>query len=154
MSTKAPIAVISYGKFLKPADAWAAEQIDALPRNKRLNARITEQRSLGQLGWYWAGLALLVDNFDDADREKWPNSRKFHKMVLEALGYFDKIWRIDGTYRIEVDSIAFDEMTEDEFQTAFEAVRAFVVKQWGYDPWDMWKAERDAQAALAKGGGR
>lgn len=145
MSAKAPIAVISYGKFLKPADAWASEQIDALPRNKRLNARITEQRSLGALGWYWAGLALLVDNLDDAEATRWPTSRKMHKLILEELGYFEKVYRIDGSFRTEVDSIAFDEMDEPEFRIVFEKARAFVLKHWGWDPWQTWMDEREAQ---------
>lgn len=139
---KPPIMMRKERGHLVPIDAWALEQLDALPEGKDLSVRVTQPRSIGRLNWYWAGLGLLVENLDDEDRAKWPNARKMHNAFLEALGYVEKIWRIDGSFRIQVDSIALDNMTEEEFAQLFENVRAMAVRLFGYDPWQVWMDER------------
>lgn len=147
---KAPIAVISDGRVLRPADAYAAEQIDALPRGDRLNARITQERSPGKLALYWAGLGLLSENLSEEHQARWPTARKLHNMLMEAHGYVEQIWRIDGTFRLVPDSIAMNNMEEAEFEQYREQARGFVVRNFGFDPWEMWVAEKEAEKAMRR----
>lgn len=142
MSKKPPILCRKDNGRLVPVDAWSAEQMDALPTDKTLSVTVTHPRSLGRLGWWWGGLALAVDNFSDEDRERWPTSRKLHNAILEALGFTEKLWRVDGTYRIEVDSISFDAMTEEEFKDVFALAEQLAIKLWDYSPWAVWMEQR------------
>lgn len=142
---KPPILMRKEAGRLVPIDPWAREQIDALPEGKDLHVRASERRTHGLNGLYWAGLGLLVDNFDEADAKMWRTSKRLHKTLLCELGYVERIYRIDGTFTEQADSVAFDEMDEADFKELFEHVRAMVVKRWRYDPWDLWKANRDLQ---------
>jgi hypothetical protein len=153
MATKPPIAVVSDGRVLRPADPYAAEQIEQLQRNVRLNARVTvatakESRRSGMNSLFHAGLGLLVENLDDADTSRWPTVKKMKDSLLEELGFVERRYALDGkSYKDEPDSIAFDNMSDDDFEVFFERARAVVVARWGYDPWDAWIAEREAEKA-------
>lgn len=141
--SKAPIICrVNAQNHLVGIDAWASEQIEALPRDKDIKVVATTFRSLGRLGWWWGGLALAVDNFSDEDRERWPTSRKLNDAILEALGFTEKLWRVDGTYRLSVDSISFEAMTEDEFKEVFALAEQLAIKLWDYSPWEAWMNAR------------
>jgi len=142
--TKRPpiICRIEQGRFV-PVDAWGAEQIDALPRDVEYALSYTRPATAtGKRNWYWAGLGLLVENFSDEHRAKWPSARKVHNMLMEAMGYVDRLWRVDGTFRIEVDSVSFDKMDDAEFSELFETARSIVAPLFGYDPWSKWMDAR------------
>jgi hypothetical protein len=130
---------------LHPIDAWAAEQVDALPFDKDLSVRVTLNRSHGRLNWWWAGLGLMVDNLPDHQRKMWPTARKMHNAILEALGFVERIYRIDGTFRTEVDSVSFEAMDEEEFIEVFERGRALAIGIVGYDPFELWMQEAKAK---------
>lgn len=127
-----------------PADPYTAEIMDTIPEDgKRFAVDLKEDRSKGELAFYWAGIGLLVNNFTDEAREKWPNSERFSKALLEATGHSTRWWRLDGTYTDRADSIALNKMEAAEFETYFETARAMVVSMFGYDPWDLWAQEKD-----------
>lgn len=148
------------GRTFRPADAMAAEHADStFVQGARLDGRMTRpvvahDRRQSQNRLYWAGLGLLVKNFDEADEKRWPTSRHIHDAILDALGYKYRLWRIDGTFKVEIDSVAADKMGDEDFDDLFEKARAIVLKLFGYDPWEAWKAEKDAEAALKKQGRR
>lgn len=119
---------------LVPASAWAQEQLDALPEGKDLSVRVTQSRSLSQLGLFWAGLALAVENFDDDMRQNFPSARKLYRAVLIALGYSDTIHRIDGSTMQVENSVAFDAMTQEEMNEFMELARGLFERWIGYDP--------------------
>lgn len=141
---------------LVPADPYSAELMDEMIEGKEVAADIKQDRRRGELNLYWAGIGLLVANYSgpaptyitlgnrqvDASRI-WPTSRKYHDMLMSATGNVTKLWRRDGTYREDVDSIALDNMGADEFTTYFETARAVTVELFGYDPWQAWKDEAD-----------
>ncbi len=146
---KPPITVIWDGKVFRPADPYAAELADAIPKDTRLNGRFTrpigaDDRRAGLLRLWWAGIGLLHENIDD---ERWPSKRKVHNLILEELGFTERIYRIDGTYRLVVDSIAIDTMEDDAFDVLFEKAKALCVKHFGFDPWQTWIDEKDAEKA-------
>lgn len=150
MSGKDPILVRREGNHLVPINAWSSEQLQSLPENVDLNARVTraspkESRRHGTNAMYWAGLGLMVENFDEEDEKAWPTSRKLHNLIAEELGYTTKIYRIDRSYRLEVDSVAFDAMTDDEFEVFVEKARAWMVAHFGWDPVQAWIDNKEAQ---------
>lgn len=157
--SKDTIAVTFDGRSLVPADAWAAEQMSKLSKDVRLNAHLTKAKgthdvraSLNSI--YWAGLGLMVENFDEQDAQRWPTSRKLHTLLLETQGYVDRLWRIDGTYRIVPDSVAYDNMSDEDFSSYVEKARAFLVTHWGWDPLTQWVENKKAEAAARMRAGR
>jgi hypothetical protein len=141
---------------LVAADPYSEELMFSLGMGKDYNLSLTGARKRGNLNLYWAGLATLVDNLGGRDKQRWPTSRHLHDTMLLALGFTHRLYRldpksIDGVGWIDIpDSIAIDNMDEDEFAQLFETIRGAVVKRWGWDPWDSWKDEKDAAKANAK----
>lgn len=135
------------GRVFRPADMRALEIADTYLRGSVLDghfkrpAKAEDWRS-GQMRLWWAGMKLLVDALGD---ERWPTTRKMHNLILEELGFVERIWRIDGSYRNEVDSIAIDNMDDDAFEVLFERARVFCLANFGFDPWQQWVDEKNAE---------
>lgn len=144
---KPPILMRKERGHLVPIDAWAAEQLDALPEGKDLSVRVAQSRSRGKLNLWWAGLGLMVENLPEHQQRMWPTARALHEALLEALGFVHKLWRVDGTFRIQVDSIALDNMEEEEFNEVFERGRALCVAICGYDPFETWVQQAKERGA-------
>lgn len=142
MSGKPPILMRKDRGRLVPVDAWSAEQLDAYPEGKDLNVRITSNRSVGGLNLYWAGLGLLVENMDDETKRRWPTARKFHNTLMEEIGLTERIWRIDGTFRLVPDSIALDSMSNEDFLDYWENAKRLIIRHFGYDPFELWVANK------------
>lgn len=150
------IQVERRGYTLVPENPWSLELLEGFPEGKPLAVELKTARSRGELNLYWAGLTVLVDNFDAADEQRWPTARKYHDAMLDSLGYSYKLWRLDGTdldgnpiysFKNQVDSVALDAMSDEEFKVLFERVRGITVKLFGYDPWDAWKQMKDDEKA-------
>lgn len=123
---------------LVPADPYSAELLDKLDRRKIYNVDVGEERKRGKLNLYWAGLALLHENLTPEQDKLWPTARKLHEAFMEELGYVTKRYRIDHSYKIEPDSIALDQMQEEEFSVVLERAKALAVAVWKWDPWAEW----------------
>ena len=139
---------------LAPADPYSEEILADLFDGETYSVDVKQDRRRGDINLYWAGIGLLVKNYSGVDpafirlgaREVdasriWPTSRKYHDMLMSATGHVTRPWRIDGTFREDVDSIALDNMEQDEFKAYFERARAITHALFGYDPWDAWKDE-------------
>lgn len=138
---------------LVPADPYSAELMDEL-LDQDYTIDVKQSRQRGELNLYWAGIGQLVKNCSGPDpafirlgnrtvdaSRLWPTSRKYHDMLMEATGHVTRLWRIDGTFRVDVDSVALDNMEAEEFKAYFESARAITVGLFGYDPWEAWKEE-------------
>ncbi len=143
------IQVERKGHTLVPANPWAYELIEQFPEGKVLNLPLTVARSQGELNLYWAGITVLLETaFSDEDEKRWPTARKYHEAMLDSLGYTYKLWKRDRdapsgySFRMVIDSIAFENMADDEFKPLFERVRALTVEMFGVDPWDEWLQQR------------
>lgn len=132
---------------LVAADPFSEEMLNELSMDKPYKIDLKSDRSRGKLNEYWAGLALLHKNLSDEEEALWPTVRKLHNALLDAFGYTTREYKIDGSYRTVVDSVAMDNMDEQEFVDLFERVASLVVKRWGYDPWEAWKRLKDDEAA-------
>lgn len=135
MASKPAILMRREGSKLVTVDWYSSEKLEAYPEGVDLSVRITSSKRIGALNWYWAGLGLFCENTED---ERWPSSRKMHETIMEELGFTTKIWRIDGSFRVVTDSIAIENMGDDEFAIVFEKARAFIVLHFNYDPWEIW----------------
>lgn len=149
------VQVVFDGQRFTPADPMALERSDrTFVQGAEIEAKIVRATAnvhdwrQGQNRLYWAGLGLLVQNLDEENAEKWPSARHFHDAILQHFGYTYRQWKIDGTFKVEIDSVAFDKMDDGDFATLFERARGVTVNLFGYDPWDAWKAEKDAERAL------
>lgn len=143
------------GRAYDLADPASLERVDrTFVQGAEVDARVVRAVAnahdwrRGQNALYWAGLGLLVKNFDEDNAEKWPTARHFHDAILQHFGYTYRQWKIDGTFKLEIDSIAFDKMDDSDFEALFEKARGVIVTLFGYDPFDAWKAEKDAERAL------
>ncbi len=133
------------GDALVPVDHWSREKLHTYPEGQTLNLTMTTAKRIGKLNMYWAGLGTLLHNLDDDSTKQWPTTRALHNMLMEEFGYMEKIYRIDGTWSLVPNSIAIDNMDDDDFEVLFEKARQFMVAALDYDPWDEWAAKRTAQ---------
>lgn len=142
-----------YQIALVATDPHSEELIEELPLGKDFRADIKEDRTKADLKIYWASLGLLVANYSGPQpalitilghrrnpARMWPTSESVHLMLMEALGHTHKLWRVDGTYRIEVDSIALDAMGETDFKAYLANATHILTELFGYDPVAEWKA--------------
>lgn len=134
-------------------DAYSLQQIDALPEGKELSVRVSVMSSTGKTeregarGLWWGGLGVLCENVED---QRYDTPRKAHDEILRGLGFVRPRWRIDGSVTMDPVSTADGAMDDDEFSVLQERARAFVLDRIGFDPWEMWKAEKDAENANRK----
>lgn len=149
---KLPMLMQRRGSTLVPIDAWAEEQLRDIPLGVSLNVTAKEaagerskRRSKNQL--YWAGLGLASENIED---RRWPTARKLHKLLMEELGYTTKFYRIDGTYKEEVDSVRFDEMPDPEFFDYFDRAQVWFAANFDFDPWKQWMKEHHPENVLGE----
>lgn len=135
---------------LFPVEPWTAERLESFREGEDLGVTAVSGKRKGALNWYWAGLGTLLENLDDPDRKLWGTTRKLHNLIMEELGYVTRVYRIDRTYRIEVDSIAFEAMPDDDFLELFERARQLIVDWKGYDPFLEWKRLADEKKSWAQ----
>lgn len=98
------------------------------------------------LGFYMAGIGLLADNLDDVGPgRKWPTKDHLRKHFLRALGYANPVYRRDGSYTTEPESMAMDAMPIEVLRELTEQSRAYAIETWGYDPWLSWSDEHKTE---------
>lgn len=135
---------------LVAADPYSEEVLSELEDHLKYRVDIKSDRRKGDLNLWWAGIGLLHYNLSEEEEAIWPTTRKLHNAILDALGYTEREYKIDGSYRVVVDSVALDNMDQSTFSRMFEMARAVTVKRWGWDPWEEWKRIKDEEAARAK----
>lgn len=143
MSTRPPIAVLSQGGHLVPADAYAAEQIETLPRGARLNVQWTVARGgrddehTGQLRFYHAGIGLLFERAIGYDTDT-PTPRHLRQRIMKEIGFYVAIPQANGTIRKDAESMAMDKMELEDLKICLELSRTYCVDHFGFDPWQEW----------------
>lgn len=151
--SRAPIAMEKRRGGLAPADAYAQQQYDALPDNVRLNVRVSKLSAKGKeeregaRGLWWAGLTLLSQN---TENQNYDTARKAHETILRGLGFVRPRFRIDGSVVMDPVSTSDTNMDDEEFTVLQERARAYVIAEFGFDPWAMWVEEQEAAEAARK----
>lgn len=143
------ILVVVQGGALRPADAYAQEQIDILSgsnhtyvaRLSKLTGPYREERE-GLRGLWWAGCGLLAEN---SDTPGYLTKRGVSDMILTKLGMVRPSLR--GKRIPEPVSLAENAGVDDEeFAIIMEMAQAFVVAKFGWNPWDEWKKQHPLPA--------
>lgn len=157
MSTKtkeAPIAVEVRNGALAPADAFAQEEIDKLPRGARFHAYLTLAKSAVDdehgrlLTRYMAGIGELFDWLPNTGPgTEFPTATHLRKYILKELG-FCEVWpQVDGSQRREAHSMSRDKMSFADLTVCMELTRAYVgayteaVAGERFEPWERYEQE-------------
>lgn len=143
MTERPAILMRRVGNTLQPCAKMDAEALEAFDAKRTVRVRITQPRNVGQHRLYWAALKLSWENMDDP-----PPLDKLHEAVKVRLGYASTMTFKDGSSVIIPQSIAFDQMPQDQFKEFFAAFVHFVqtVLIPGIDKADF---EREAEAMLS-----
>ena len=143
--SRAPIAMTIDHRGLHGLDAYAQEQMVALPhgtynvRFSRMTARGKTERE-GLRGLWWAGCEVLSQN---VEHRLWDTKRKASDQILIGLGFVRPRFRIDKTVDMIPVSLAEDAMEDEEMIALLERARPFCIDRWGFDPFQAWTDEQD-----------
>jgi hypothetical protein len=89
-----------------------------------LRASLANIRSLPQLRLYWPWIRKVSENSATNLSEK-----LLHNMLLVACGYTEPFITIEGEMQLIPSSIAFDEMSDDDFSDYFERAQQIVAEK-------------------------
>lgn len=141
------IAVTVQNGRLAALDAFAQEQIDKLPLGRLFIEIDTEEPEDGVRNLYMAGIGVLFENIDDTGPGKqFPTTMQLRREILREIGFTDPIFRVDGIKK-DPRSMARGKMMYDELVVVLEVSRAYCVARWGFDPFEAWTDEKDAEKA-------
>lgn len=128
MTAQAPTLAIKRPFGLVPADAWSEDRMEAMPLETVVELKCKRSRSVPQLNLYWAVLSEICKATD-----MWPSARHLHDLTLMDLEYRTLAQRLDGKKHWIADSIAFDKMKQEEFNTYTDRAFARLSEVVGYD---------------------
>jgi hypothetical protein len=122
------ITLIRVPTGFAPADDEAFEAMKHFPLGSigRLDVRL--MRNYQFFKKWWALVKLGYDHWADCckrqqykDREILPNFDRFRKDITITAGFYQPVWNIKGEMRIEAESIAWSNMTEERFTQLYDA---------------------------------
>ena len=128
---KPPAPIVALTKDgLRPLDAMDAQDIMTQPIGTEFDLVKRSKRSWKQLRTYWKALGIVVAN--DA---RWPTAEHLHDDLKHSCGYVRKSVNLKtGEIKEVVDSIALNEMKQDDFNEYMKISLAFLAEYIGYDP--------------------
>lgn len=152
MSTKhkeAPVAVMVEGGHLVPADAFAQEEIEKLPRGARFHAYLTLAKAAVDdehgrlLIKYMAGIRDLYDWLPcTGPGTEYPTPNHVRHEILKQINFCTLHPQRDGTVRKEPLSMARDALSFEDLQVCMELSRLYAAA-WTehltgtrYEPWE------------------
>ena len=157
-SKEAPIAVevqdVAGRRVMVPADAWAQEDMAALPRGVRFHVYITIAKSAvddehgRMLTRYMTGISELYDWLPNTGPgTDFPTANHVRKYILREIGFCEQHPQRDGTVKRTALSMQRDKMEFADLQICFELTREYVGR-WTeeltgerFEPWEKWELE-------------
>lgn len=125
----APMVEKSAHGFM-PVTAYDAELLIADPVGTEYDLVKRTRRSWPQLKLYWSMLNRIVKATG-----KWPTAEKLHRDIKLTLGYVEQSVNLrTGETTLTPDSVAFDAMTQDEFQIYFNHAVELLAEKLRFDP--------------------
>jgi hypothetical protein len=122
------------GPILTPSSDEDKEVLDRLPPGQDVRISFVRVRNL-KFHRKWFALARfaydywepeLPDDFHGVKPEK--NFDRFRKDLIILAGFYDATYQINDKVRIEAKSIAFDNMSEEEFEKLYDKTISVVLK--------------------------
>lgn len=124
------------GSFI-PADAASQEEAAKFKIGAPVRFKATRQRNyqfhkkwfalVGFAYDHWEPATLQDPKFEGVVPEK--NFDRFRKDIIILAGFYDATYRVDGSVRIEAQSISFASMDEDEFDSLYKATFTVIHKR-------------------------
>ena len=122
-------AKTAHGYALMPAHQSDLDEIKKLPVHQPMRVKVTRIRNVGHHRKWWALVNYAYDLWETPDDflgEK--NLDRFRKDLIILCGLYEKVWRLDGTLRIEPRSISFASMDQDQFDELYSKTIDVVIK--------------------------
>ena len=122
---------------LVPASEADAELLTKIKIGAIVKLKLTRMRNYKFHRKFFALVSFAFDYWEPAEipDPRWPdiipekNMDRFRKDLIIRAGYYDATYRLNGDIRIEAKSIAFANMSEDEFEKLFSATIDVVLKE-------------------------
>lgn len=140
MSSAKSVILVRDGDVFKPYSDFDREKIQRYPQGKALRHQISQLRSVPRNNLYWAVLRLVLENNDH-----FIIAEKIHDMMLTALNVVDWYIDIEGVMQAKPSSTAFENMSEEDFKTYFDAVVTIICTKImpGMDPDELIKEAKE-----------
>lgn len=129
------------GGTLMPASEADKEIIDKVKAGRVVNMKFTQTRNYQFFRKWWALANFAFDYWEppelsDTPEKGWmknvapeKNMDRFRKDLTILAGYYEAHSRLDGTIRIEAQSISFGSMSEEEFEKLYSATIQVVLNK-------------------------
>ncbi len=122
-------ALVGPAWIFRPSDRQAAYAMESskFSNNDIVRADIKRPRHPGHHRKYFAMLGLVHEASNVSDL--YATVDKLHQAIKGALGYYEDVRLPDGKVFQVVDSIAFENMGQDEFQAYYDRAVDLIVTQ-------------------------
>lgn len=118
-----------------PVTQYDAQRLEDYKDGSLFNMKPTKQRSNPHHNLYWATLRNVCDATG-----KWPTDQHLHHELKIVCGFYKTHFSpLTGSIVRIVDSISFDKMTQQEFNTYFELAMQKLADAIGCDPLELGK---------------
>ncbi len=140
------------GNALVPMDQGWSDLLCELPEDIDLRCKITRARSVKQLGTYWGVMRWLIDYGPEWIGKRWITPDILSDALQIRVGFTREIASplIRDQVFVVPRSKSFQECSQQDFNTFFEAVQTELVEWCEYNPVEMylnWMADRARGAA-------
>lgn len=124
------------GGMLVPADDSQAEKLRKFKNGSVVRSDFKEMRNGNYFRKWWVLVQYAYDLWSDGieftefeGREVAPNFERFRKDLTVLAGYFHPVYAIDGSMTIEADSLQWSKMTEETFDSLYQATITAVLSK-------------------------
>tara|TARA_Y100000817_G_scaffold65790_1_gene49710 strand:+ start:2407 stop:2841 length:435 start_codon:yes stop_codon:yes gene_type:complete len=132
---------------LRPVDRNGQEAMSSVHQDREVVVTVKQARNPKQHRLFWKLMEMTHDNLPEEKAAMWPTKEKLAKAIIAYLGYCDMIVLPDGSNRLVINSIAFESMSQDEFDPLFRAAtRVCSERIIGVEETEMLMEVRDAAA--------
>ena len=121
---------------LIPMDEAEGEKLKRIKGQAIVRCEISQMRNGRFFRKWWALAKFAYDIWSDTmepvqyrGQDVQPTFEKFRKDLTILAGYFHPVFNIDGTFKVEADSISWANMSEEEFSVLYsKTIDAILVR--------------------------
>jgi hypothetical protein len=118
---------------LAPADPEAEERLKKIKNGKFIEGEFKQKRNYQFHKKWFALLSIAFDNWEapelDSIHGKPEKSfDRFRKDIVILCGHYTQVVRLDGTIRVEADSVSFGAMSPEEFEKLYNQTITVLLK--------------------------
>jgi hypothetical protein len=130
------ILLIKTPSGFMPADDEAQEQLRKFRLGSLAKLDVVQMRNGAFFRKWWALVKLGYDYFiDTCETQEYkgqqvrPEFDRFRKDVTILAGFYRPVWNVNGEMRIEPESLAWANMTEERFEKLYNATIDVLLKK-------------------------